>query len=342
MPSVERVVDAARRVLAADRVALHEIPLERRTLHGHFSRDLEPILTVESGDSIAFACLNAGWRDAAGARVEYRAEGDELDAGHALVGPVEVEGARAGQTLVVEIDEIRIGTWGYTDAGGWYTPLNERLGVARGRERRARAGGSTRTEAVGRDQAGSRGRPCAPSSASSGCRPTSRGSTRPRRRGGAAGTSTARSSSPGRRSSSRSPSTVRCSPPATAMPLRATARCRSSRSRRRSSARVLTLSVRDDLPLGLADRVDAGGVADVRLRRGPRRGGGDRDRRDARPDGARARARRARGACSRERRRRSSRDAARQRSARNSRATRARRAPLDDNSTRCRRGSSSS
>ena len=38
-------------------MALHEIPLERRTLHGHFSRDLDPILTVDSGDSIAFACL---------------------------------------------------------------------------------------------------------------------------------------------------------------------------------------------------------------------------------------------------------------------------------------------
>ena len=32
---------------------IHEIPLERRTLHGHFSRDLEPILTIDSGDSIA-------------------------------------------------------------------------------------------------------------------------------------------------------------------------------------------------------------------------------------------------------------------------------------------------
>ena len=48
MPSVERVVDAVRRV-ARCVVALHEIPLERRTLHGHFSRDLEPVLTVELG-----------------------------------------------------------------------------------------------------------------------------------------------------------------------------------------------------------------------------------------------------------------------------------------------------
>jgi acetamidase/formamidase len=34
--------------------------------------------------------------------------------------------------LEVRIDEVRIGRWGVTDAGGWETPLNERLGVADG------------------------------------------------------------------------------------------------------------------------------------------------------------------------------------------------------------------
>jgi acetamidase/formamidase len=114
-------------------VAQHEIPLERRTLHGHFSRELEPILTVDPGDSIVFGCLNAGWRG--GDRERFagrRPDGDELDAGHALIGPVAVRGARAGQTLEVLVEEVRIGTWGVTDAGGWHTPLNERLGVADG------------------------------------------------------------------------------------------------------------------------------------------------------------------------------------------------------------------
>jgi acetamidase/formamidase len=111
-------------------VTLHEIPLERRTLHGHFSRDLAPILTVDSGDSIAFACLNAGWRTAEHEELVERDE--ELDAGHSLIGPVEVRGARAGQTLAVSIAELRIGTGGFTQAGGFDTPLNERLGVADG------------------------------------------------------------------------------------------------------------------------------------------------------------------------------------------------------------------
>jgi acetamidase/formamidase len=135
-------------------VAQREIPLERRTLHGHFSRDLEPILTVDSGDSIAFSCLNAGWRTAEHEAYADRRDG-ELDSGHALIGPVEVRGARTGQTLAVGIDEVRIGSWGVTDAGGWRTPLNERLGVDDGEpavldwELDADAG-------VGRDQVGRR------------------------------------------------------------------------------------------------------------------------------------------------------------------------------------------
>jgi acetamidase/formamidase len=118
-------------------MTLHEIPLERRTLHGHFSRDLEPILTVDSGDSIAFAAPDAGWgigppQDADGTRECFEPRDPELDRGHPLIGPVAVRGARAGQTLEVRIDEVRIGGWGITDAGGWSTPLNERLGVADG------------------------------------------------------------------------------------------------------------------------------------------------------------------------------------------------------------------
>ena len=115
---------------------LHEIPLERRTLHGHFSRDLEPVLTIEPGDSIAFSAPDAGWGigpfDADGVRPRFEPRDPELDRGHPLIGPVAVRGARMGQTLEVRIEEVRVGTWGVTDAGGWSTPLNERLGVADG------------------------------------------------------------------------------------------------------------------------------------------------------------------------------------------------------------------
>jgi acetamidase/formamidase len=109
-------------------VALHEIPLERRTLHGHFSRDLEPVLTIDSGDTIAFACPNAGWWLSREERFAER--NPELDRGHALIGPVEVREAKAGQTLEVRIETVRAGRWGVTEAGGWQSDLNDRLGVS--------------------------------------------------------------------------------------------------------------------------------------------------------------------------------------------------------------------
>ena len=105
----------------------HEIPLERHTLHGHFSRDLAPVMTIESGDTVAFSCLDSAWHVAPGDQFEPRDE--KLDAGHALVGPIEVRGAKAGQTLAIRIDEVRVGSFGTTLAGGWSTPLNDRLDV---------------------------------------------------------------------------------------------------------------------------------------------------------------------------------------------------------------------
>jgi acetamidase/formamidase len=121
-------------------MALHEIPLERRTLHGHFSRDLEPVLTIDPGDTVGFATLDAGWgleppRTDRVQRRRFEPRDPELDAGHALVGPVEVRGARAGAVLSVRIDRVRVGPYGFTVAGGFSTPLNERLGVADGEER---------------------------------------------------------------------------------------------------------------------------------------------------------------------------------------------------------------
>jgi acetamidase/formamidase len=95
---------------------IHEIPLERRTLHGHFSPELAPILTVDPGDSIAFSCPNASWRLDSGDQFEPRDK--DLDAGHALVGPIDVKGAKAGGTLVVRIDDVRTGRFGETWANG--------------------------------------------------------------------------------------------------------------------------------------------------------------------------------------------------------------------------------
>jgi acetamidase/formamidase len=97
-------------------VSVHEIPLLDETLHGFFSTSLSPVLTIDPGDSVRFQALNAGWHWEFEGLFSERDE--ELHSGHALTGPIEVRGARAGQTLVVGIDEVTPRDWGITFAHG--------------------------------------------------------------------------------------------------------------------------------------------------------------------------------------------------------------------------------
>ena len=129
-------------------MTLHEIPLERGTLHGHFARELPPILTIESGDTIAFACLDAGWHVRPGEKFEPR---DDRDDGHPLIGPVEMRGAHPGSVLEIRTERVSVGDWGWTSAAGWPTPLNERLGLDSGENRILRW---SLADGVGRDEQG--------------------------------------------------------------------------------------------------------------------------------------------------------------------------------------------
>lgn len=91
------------------------------------------MLTVPSGAHVRFRTLDAGW----GAfeapdfdePAKYPGRDLDRDPGHALCGPVAVEGARAGMTLEVRILAIRPGRWGWTSAGGFPNELNARLGL---------------------------------------------------------------------------------------------------------------------------------------------------------------------------------------------------------------------
>ena len=92
---------------------IHELPLEEHNLHGHFSRELAPVLAVDPGDAVRFQTLNARWHWEHDVAFVER-EGP----GHALCGPIEVRGARAGGTLVVRIDELTPRGWGVTFSAG--------------------------------------------------------------------------------------------------------------------------------------------------------------------------------------------------------------------------------
>jgi len=86
---------------------------------------------IESGDTVVFRTF-----DASGYLEKVKADGTtpRMDrsgapSGHTLCGPLAIAGARTGQTLEVEIRDVRPGSWGWTGSGGFPTPLNDRLGV---------------------------------------------------------------------------------------------------------------------------------------------------------------------------------------------------------------------
>ncbi len=118
-------------------MAIFTIEPEAGTVHGTFSRDIAPILTIDAGDTVRFRTLDADWNLAPRVSTRYderppqfspRPQGQQ--AGHPLCGPVAIRGAEPGMTLAVTVDAIRTGSWGFTQVGGRPHPVHTRLRVA--------------------------------------------------------------------------------------------------------------------------------------------------------------------------------------------------------------------
>src|SRR2546430_12566824 len=76
-----------------------------RTLHGYFSREFEPVLTIDPGDSVRLGTLDAWWSSGpyVSGTVDERPRVPQYRGGygHALTGPIEVRGARPETVLEV-------------------------------------------------------------------------------------------------------------------------------------------------------------------------------------------------------------------------------------------------
>jgi len=101
----------------------YELTSERKHLHGFLSADLKPVLYIKAGDTVAFQTLEADWRIKDS---DIRSSNDgiflpdrrEEDRGHALCGPIFIEGADPGKSLAVTVQSIQCGTWGWSRFGG--------------------------------------------------------------------------------------------------------------------------------------------------------------------------------------------------------------------------------
>jgi acetamidase/formamidase len=106
-------------------MATYTLEPNAQTLHGCFSSDLLPALTIEPEDTVRLRALDADWI------TEFRVSFENLpttmeslgerfsprfmprDEGHALIGPIEIRGAQPGMMLSIHINRIIPGEWGW-------------------------------------------------------------------------------------------------------------------------------------------------------------------------------------------------------------------------------------
>ena len=86
--------------------AQHKLSPGPSTLHGFFSRDLQPVLTIDSGDLVTFQTLDSGWgaieQEPGFLEPEVFVPRDiGRDVAHPLCGPVAIREAKPGMTLEV-------------------------------------------------------------------------------------------------------------------------------------------------------------------------------------------------------------------------------------------------
>ena len=112
----------------------HKLSACPSTLHGFFSRELPPVLTIDSGDVVTFQTLDSGW-GAIEQEPEFAEPSDfvprdiERDAGHPLCGPVAIRGAKPDMTLEIRLKRIRPGRWGWSAGPKLPCQLDAHLGL---------------------------------------------------------------------------------------------------------------------------------------------------------------------------------------------------------------------
>lgn len=104
-------------------MATYKIELKRENIHGILSKSIPPVLRIKSGDSVIFQTLEGDWRwdkpsePSSTSGNPFVQRKMPYDQGHALCGPVYVEGAKPGMTLKVHVDYVIPHTWGWSRVG---------------------------------------------------------------------------------------------------------------------------------------------------------------------------------------------------------------------------------
>lgn len=101
-------------------MANHKILATRENIHGILDASIPPALIVKSGDKIVIEMLDPDWRIKRPTNLlesEFLPRTKGYDDGHALTGPIYVEGAKPGKALKIEFGNIITADWGWSSYG---------------------------------------------------------------------------------------------------------------------------------------------------------------------------------------------------------------------------------
>ncbi|MCT8138329.1 acetamidase/formamidase family protein [Anaerobacillus sp. CMMVII] len=112
---------------------IHKVSLETKNLHGSFSKDYQPTLTINSGDSLHLTTPDIEWgysEQKGKERTLYSSRVNEEKRIHPMIGPIEIQEAKKGMVLEVRLNEISPGWYGRNWGGGISNWQNEQLGIS--------------------------------------------------------------------------------------------------------------------------------------------------------------------------------------------------------------------
>jgi acetamidase/formamidase len=111
---------------------LHVLELKNENLQGSYNKEYQPILTLQSGDSIHLSTPDIGWGYSPknGERIRYSSREKELEWGHPMIGPIKVKEAMPGMVVEIKINDIVPGWYGWNCAAGKSSWTNDRLDIS--------------------------------------------------------------------------------------------------------------------------------------------------------------------------------------------------------------------
>ena len=111
---------------------IHTLTIKDENLHGSFSNEYKPALTIHSGDSIRLQTPDIQWGYSSSKdneRTTFNSKENEEKPGHPMVGPIKIHGAEPGMVLEVKVNDLVPGWYGRNWAGGNKSWQNDQLGL---------------------------------------------------------------------------------------------------------------------------------------------------------------------------------------------------------------------